>query len=333
MKFSLIICTYMRPKPLLTLLQSVAEQTLYPDEILIIDGSTNDETKEVLNQNSFKNLIYHKVSATERGLTKQRNFGIRNVSETMEIVCFLDDDTILSKTYFENLLKTYQSYPNALGVGGYITNEISWTKISETNSPTSTSFIYDGWFRHESQRFRLRKKISLLDDTKPCMMPTFAHGRAVGFLPPSGNTYAVEVFMGGVSSFKKEIFKTLNFSTYFDGYGLYEDTDFTLRVSKIGQLYVNTSAQLEHHHNASGRPNQYKYGKMVVKNGWYVWRVKYSKPALKARIKWNVTTLFLTFLRFTNIFTQSKKKEAFTESAGRIVAWFTLWFQKPRIER
>jgi len=71
----------------------------------------------------------------------------------------------------------------------------------------------------------------------------------------------------------------------------------------------------------------------VVKNGWYVWRVKYSKPALKARIKWNVTTLFLTFLRFTNIFTQSKKKEAFTESAGRIVAWFTLWFQKPRIER
>jgi hypothetical protein len=39
MKFSLIIRAYMQPKPLLQLLQSVAEQTLYPDEIAIDDGA------------------------------------------------------------------------------------------------------------------------------------------------------------------------------------------------------------------------------------------------------------------------------------------------------
>jgi GT2 family glycosyltransferase len=55
---------------------------------------------------------------------------------------------------------------------------------------------------------------------------------------------------------------------------LYEDTDFTLRVSKTGKLYLNTTAKLNHHHDASGRPNQYQYGKMVVRNGWYVWRTK-----------------------------------------------------------
>ncbi|MEM6718809.1 MAG: glycosyltransferase [Bacteroidota bacterium] len=333
MKFTLIICTYMRPKPLQILLQSVVPQSLYPDEILIIDGSRNDETKEMLNQNSFKNLSYFKVEDKDRGLTRQRNFGIKKVSKTSEIVCFLDDDTILDKDYFKNLIGTYETHPDALGVGGYITNEISWTKITETTKPTANSFVYDGWFRSESQRYRLRKKLGLLDDTKPCIMPTFAHGKAVGYLPPSGNMYSVEVFMGGVSSFKNEIFKQINFSTYFDGYGLYEDTDFTLRLSKLGQLYVNTAAQLEHHHDASGRPNQYNYGKMVVKNGWYVWRVKYPKPALKARIKWNLTTLFLAVLRFTNIFTQPKKMEAFTESIGRFAAWFTLWFRKPRIER
>jgi GT2 family glycosyltransferase len=42
---------------------------------------------------------------------------------------------------------------------------------------------------------------------------------------------------------------------------LYEDTDFTLRVSKTGKLYLNTTAKLNHHHDASGRPNQYQYGK------------------------------------------------------------------------
>lgn len=333
MKFTLIICTYMRPKPLQTLLQSVLTQTLYPNEILIVDGSRNEETTKMLAQNSFENVRYFIVDDANRGLTRQRNFGIKNVSETSEIVCFLDDDTILEKNYFKNLLETYTVHPNALGVGGYITNEISWTKITKNIQPSTTSFVYDGWFRHESQRNRLRKKLGLLDETKPCIMPTFAHGRAVGFLPPSGNIYPVEVFMGSVSSFKKEIFMQLKFSNYFDGYGLYEDTDFTLRVSKIGQLYVNTAAQLEHHHDASGRPNQYQYGKMVVKNGWYVWRVKYPKPTLKARIKWNLTTLFLAFLRLTNIFTQPKKMEAFTEAAGRFSAWFSLWFQKPRIEQ
>ena len=46
----------MRSHPLLQLLHSVQEQTLYPDEILIVDGSTNKETEAVLEENHFENL-------------------------------------------------------------------------------------------------------------------------------------------------------------------------------------------------------------------------------------------------------------------------------------
>ena len=113
--------------------------------------------------------------------------------------------------------------------------------------------------------------------------------------------------MGGVSSYKKEVFKKIVFSTYFEGYGLYEDADFSLRIAKLGALYVNTSAQLSHHHDASGRPNKFKYGKMVVRNGWYVWRVKYPNPSLKAKFKWNAIVLLLAFIRFSNIFTNNKE--------------------------
>ena len=56
MKFSLIICTYLRAEPLLQLLKSVNEQTKYPDEILIIDGSTNQDTEVIIGNNSFDNL-------------------------------------------------------------------------------------------------------------------------------------------------------------------------------------------------------------------------------------------------------------------------------------
>ena len=40
MNFSLIICTYMRPMALLTLLKSLESQVFYPNEIIIVDGET-----------------------------------------------------------------------------------------------------------------------------------------------------------------------------------------------------------------------------------------------------------------------------------------------------
>jgi len=329
MNFTLIVCTYMRPVPLLKLLNSVKLQTLYPDEILIVDGSLNDETKTALEQNVFKNLKYFKVSDEDRGLTKQRNYGVASVSNDTEIICFLDDDTVLEPQYFEEIIRTYQIYPEALGVGGYINNENKWEKIPGNYKPTIHEFAYDGWKQKDGSRFVMRKRLGLDSNTKPGFLPEFSNGRSISFLPPSGKIYEVEQLMGGVSSFRKSVFDTFSFSTYFEGYGLYEDADFTLRLSKTGKLYVNTNAQLGHFHDEAGRPNKYKYGKMVVRNGWYVWRVKYPAPSLKAKFKWNAIVLLLAFIRFSNIFTTSKKKEAFTEFAGRMIGWFSLFTNKP----
>jgi len=321
----------MRPKAIITLLESVTHQKRYPDEILIIDGSLDDKTKIVFDKRVFKNLTYFKVSDSDRGLTKQRNYGIDKVSEVIDVVCFLDDDTILDNHYFEKLIGTYSIHTDALAVGGYITNEISWSKTT-TNS-TKSDFEYDGWARKESSRFMLRKRLGLIDTTSPGYMPIFSNGRSISFLPPSGKTYPVEQLMGGVSSFKKTVFKEQQFSTYFEGYGLYEDADFSLRLAKKGSLYINTAAQLEHHHDPDGRPNKFKYGKMVVRNGWYVWRIKYANPSLVARFKWNCIALLLTCLRFVNVITTSSKEAALTEALGRTYGWFSLIVNKPTVLR
>jgi GT2 family glycosyltransferase len=330
MKFSLIICTYMRPKPLLRLLQSIQEQSVYPNEILIIDGSTNVETGIVLKENRFEELKYFMVPAEFRGLTKQRNYGIERVRNDMEIVCFLDDDTVLEKDYFEQILKAYKIYPEALGVGGYIINESECEFAGYDYKPSLDEYFFDGWKRKDGSRFILRKKLGLDSDCPPGYSSLYSHGRSVGFLPPSGKTYDVEMLMGGVSSFRKKVFEDLHFSTYFEGYGLYEDADFTLRLAKIGKLYLNTAAKLNHYHDASGRPNQYLYGKMVVRNGWYVWRTKNPKPKIQDQFKWHSITLLLTLIRFSNIFTTSKRKEAFTEALGRTVGWWSLLLNKPK---
>jgi len=330
MKFALIICTYLRPQSLLRLLQSVQEQTIYPDEILIVDGSTNKETEKVLKENHFENLNYFRISAEHRGLTKQRNYGSERVGKEIDVVCFLDDDTVLENDYFEQLLKTYNIYPEALGVGGYIIDESKCEFVGDNYKPKIDEYFFDGWKRKDSSRFILRKKMGMDSDSPPGYSSLYSHGRSVGFLPPSGKVYPVEMFMGGVSSFKKEVFDTLKFSSYFEGYGLYEDADFTLRVAKIGKLYVNTAANLKHYHHPSGRPNQYQYGKMVVRNGWYVWRTKNPKPLLDSKLKWHSITILLVLIRFSNTLTTTNRKQAFTETMGRIAGWWSLFFNKPK---
>ncbi|CAN1541920.1 COG1216 Predicted glycosyltransferases [Flavobacteriaceae bacterium] len=319
----------MRPKPLLQLLQSVREQSLYPDEILIVDGSSNNETQQIFSVPIFTNLNYFLVSKEDRGLTIQRNFGIAHVGSDMDVVCFLDDDTVLESDYFEQILNTYKVYPNALGVGGYIHNEMKWECVGLNYQPKIKEFYFDGWKRKDGSRFVLRKKLGLDSDCPPGFSSLFSHGRSVGFLPPSDKIYEVEQLMGGVSSFKKKVFDTFQFSTYFEGYGLYEDADFCLRVAKTGKLYLNTKAKLNHYHEASGRPNQYQYGKMVVRNGWYVWRVKNPTPNAADFLKWHAITLLLTFIRYFNVITTNQKKEALTEGFGRTIGWWSLIFSKP----
>lgn len=325
MKFSLIICTYKRPKSLMRLLESVKVQTLPADEIIVVDGSLDNETEKAISQFNLNSLVYFRVEEEHRGLTRQRNYGISKVRSDVEIVCFLDDDTILKEDYFEQLIGTYSRYTDALGVAGYIISDVKWEK----RLPEFNEFGMEGYSRKLGSRNVLRKKLGLLSDKPPGIMPVFSNGFSTGFLPPTGKTYPVEYFMGGVASYRKKLFQKISFSQYFEGYGLYEDMDFCLRASTLGQLYVNTTAQLFHYHEELGRPNRYQYGKMVIRNGWYVWRIKDPYPDLKARLKWHATAFLLTLVRLGNTVTTKNKKEALTESLGRIIGWWSLILKKP----
>lgn len=333
MYFTLIICTYKRSIPLLKLLLSVKNQTLYPDEILIIDGSSDDLTKEMLSQNSFENLEYFKVSEKDRGLTKQRNFGITKVRVVSEVVCFLDDDTILEPNYFHEVINVFKNNFAITGVGGVAINENKWVKRTEnTKYNENEYFQFNDFVIKEASRNKVRNYFKLQSDCMPGIMPEFAHGRTCGY-PLDGKNYEVDLLIGMSMSFRKVVIDSIKFSTYFEGYGLYEDADFSIRAQKFGKNVIATNVRLSHYHDPSGRPNQYQYGKMVVRNGWYVWRVKYSSPSLQAKLKWHLITLLLTTIRLSNIVTTNKRKEAFTEALGRIVGWFSLFLSKPNIDR
>lgn len=333
MKFTLIICTYMRPESLLGLLQSVQGQSVYPDEILIIDGSIDKQTAIVLSNNQFQNVHYFLVSEENRGLTKQRNFGISKVAESSEIVCFLDDDTVLENDYFEEIIKTFEINDDVVGVGGVAINEYKW-KLQEPTVLYNRKkyYLFENYVYKEGLRNRMRNYLGLASNLEPARMPNFSHGRTSGF-PMTGKIYEVDLLIGMAMAFRKSIFESIQFSKFFEGYGLYEDADFSLRALAFGKNTVNTNAKLSHFHADSGRPNQYQYGKMVVRNGWYVWRVKNPKPIFKDKLKWHAITILLAGIRFSNTFTTTNKKAAFKESVGRFVGWWSLIFDKPGLKK
>ncbi|WP_196830373.1 glycosyltransferase family 2 protein [Flavobacterium sp. CG_9.1] len=332
MKVSLIICTYMRPKSLMNLLKSVTEQTVHPEEILIIDGSTTTATEQLLDKNKFNNLHYYLVPESHRGLTKQRNYGITKVSTTSEIIAFLDDDTELTPNYFEELVKTFTNDPTVTGVGGIALNENGWS-VSNPNVKYDKYryFQLEGYVYKEGQRNVFRNYLGLQSNLGPGRMPKYSHGKTCGF-PLNGKINEVDLLIGMSFAFHKKVFDSIRFSTYFEGYGLYEDADFSIRALAFGKNIINTNLQLYHYHDASGRPNQYQYGKMVVRNGWYVWRTKNPKPSLEAQLKWHAITILLTLIRFSNTFTTSKRMEAFSEAMGRTVGWWSLWVTKPKVK-
>lgn len=309
------------------LLNTVEEQEIYPDEIIIVDSSRDNRTRMELERHPFESLRYFKVQDQHRGLTRQRNFGVMKVSPDIEVICFLDDDTMLEPTFFKEILRTYEEHPEAVGVSGYITNETEWQHTGKENGCDRGYFHYDGWSRVEGSRFQLRRILGLSPSAPPGFMPDFSHGYSTGFLPPSGKTYEVEMLMGGLASYRNSLFQKIIFSPFFEGYGLYEDADFSLRASKIGKLYVNTAAKISHHHAVEGRPDSCNYGKMVIRNGWYVWKVKYQTVTWKAKMKFISTSILLTLIRIGN---GLEKKEGLKEGFGRLTGLWSLIINPPK---
>ena len=279
---------------------------------------------------SYPKLSYYKIDDKNRGLTKQRNFGIVKLNSDSKIVCFLDDDTVLHKDYFKNIKERFETDQTITGIGGLATNENRWKPITNSFKYHPKRYkVIDGYYVKEGFRNMVRNYLGLGANQLPGVMPDFSHGNSYGY-PLTGKAYEVDLLIGMSMAFRKKVVDEIKFSTYFEGYGLYEDADFSLRAQQFGKNVLDTQVLLEHHHHPSGRPNYFKYGKMVVRNGWYVWRIKHKNPNLINQLKWHSTSLLLTLIRLTNILGKEGKSALF-EFIGRLFGWVSLIIKKPVI--
>ena len=90
MKLSLIIPTYNRAALLAETLQSGLRQTREPDEIIIVDDGSTDDTRQMVERFGARVRYHYQVNA---GLAAARTMGMTLSSG--DLLCFLDSDDLL----------------------------------------------------------------------------------------------------------------------------------------------------------------------------------------------------------------------------------------------
>lgn len=119
---STLVPTRHRPEPLRRTLQSLAQQSVQPIEMIVVDGSTNDETEQLCYSEIpglQTKIIYHR--ATEIGAATQRNQAYAYA--TQNFIWLMDDDIIFESDCLLKLWEALHSNPDVGGVNAMITNQ------------------------------------------------------------------------------------------------------------------------------------------------------------------------------------------------------------------
>ena len=247
LKLSIVIPTKNRASELRTLLRGLVRQTTLPDEINVVDDSNNAETKELIKQEQADflgkgiRLKYLRGDQKKKSISAARNIGTAN--STGDIVCFLDDDVVLADDFLQEILRIYETYPDAKGVQGYITNF----------APSRSTFSH------------------ALDRTLFCLPRLYCRPNTCNAFPfvypfPVTRVIECEWAIGADSSYVKEVLKEFEFDESFVGYSLCEDIDLSYRIQKRypGSVYMTPSARLVHKQSRAARISDERFAYILA---------------------------------------------------------------------
>ncbi len=244
LRVSMIIPTYNRPDDLEKCIASILAQTRLPEELVIVDdGALEEVPLAAACRTAGMDLVYRRKDVP--GLTESRNLG--KTVATGDIVCYLDDDTVLFPDYLEQLLDVYRADDagHVLAVGGLIANP------KPKGMPHHLRYILDLLVMNRGVR----------------------EGRVLpsGFCTDYNTTWFtprtvrdVDFLDGGVSSFRASALVAEAFTAAYRNWGLGEDKDFTYRLARKGRVVLNPQARLHHFEATVMRPDKRSWGRKFV---------------------------------------------------------------------
>ncbi len=118
LSISVVVITRNRAEWLKDALDSLAGQSRWPDEVIVVDNASEDHTRDVVGSlDSGLNVKY--VYEPVLGIPRARNAGVEN--STGDIVAFMDDDCVADKDWLKFIEIPFVKDPNVGVVGGEVT--------------------------------------------------------------------------------------------------------------------------------------------------------------------------------------------------------------------
>ncbi|MGG6269251.1 glycosyltransferase family 2 protein [Leptolyngbya sp. AN03gr2] len=110
MKVSVLINNYNYQNYVVEAIESVLQQSVKVDEIIVVDDRSTDDSARIL-QDKFGQSEAVKLILKEQNEGQLAAFQAGFEASTGDLVCFLDADDLYKETYIETILKFYQAHP------------------------------------------------------------------------------------------------------------------------------------------------------------------------------------------------------------------------------
>ena len=239
-QLGIIVPTKDRPQEMNRLLESIYKQSYLAKTLIVVDGS-GESIEAGLLRDPRVELIY--VRVLPPSLTVQRNRGVQAIPEGLTHVGFLDDDIVLLDGAVEALVHGLAEDVDTLG-------GVSFNIIEDAKSTPS-------W-------------ILRLLGLHPMRIGQVSKGGSVAANVNVTATRDTKFLCGGATVWRVDVLRKFKFDEALKGYALWEDVDFSYRVSKHWALRVIESAKVLHLHVPSSQPNAARFlGDLEIVDRFY----------------------------------------------------------------
>jgi GT2 family glycosyltransferase len=266
-EFAIAIPTIGRSDALKAALESVTSLVPPPGRILVIDGDPEGAARSVAE--AFGGRVEHMTAA--KGLTKQRNAGLRKLTEA--VVVFLDDDVDISPNVLASLGPVFDD-PAIVGATGRVVEE-SGGRLAGKQSRVR-KMLFGGGTEGGFTRFGYPRRLIDL-----------------------GTAQDISFMQGCFMAVRRSSALEVGFDENLPGYGLAEDEDFSYRLSRAGRIRYVPEAVVHHKNLGFLTTDQRAFGRQVVVNRTYLFRKNFKRTPL-ARIQFALFVLVLIGHRLLN---------------------------------
>jgi len=237
---SALIPTRNRSEPLARTLNSLAQQSCQPEEIIVVDGSEDEKTEWLCKlpiSGLLANIRYFK--ATNIGAATQRNQAFERASQ--DVIWLMDDDILLEPDCLARLWNALNSNAQIGGVNAMITNQ---------------RYLPPGWIS--------RTLFQILNGKSEDSYAGRCIGPAFNLLPEDDpnlpEIIPVEWLNSTCTLYRREALPDPLFPANFVGYSLMEDVTLSLTVGKKWKLTNARTARIFH----DSQPGDHKSNPAVL---------------------------------------------------------------------